>query len=119
MPEFSHITDWQTAWSALRTPGRRLEALLVTVAVAAAYLLCLIVAWAVAMVAGALAVEPALRALSGWTLDSAAAQIGVGFAEGGAIGAPTFLAIVWLLRRGLGRTQRMIDGWFERNGEQR
>lgn len=117
MPESSYITGWRTAWSAFRTPGRRLEALLVTAATTVAYLMCLAVAWAVAMVAGALAVEPALTTLSGWTLDSAAAQIGVGFAEGGAIGAPTFLAIVWLARRGLGGAQRMIDGWFERNGE--
>lgn len=119
MPESSHITDWRTAWSALRTPGRRLEAMVVAFVIAAACLLCLTVAGAVAMVANVLAVEQALKSLLGWTLDSAAAQIIEGTVEGGAVGAPVFFGIVWLARRNLGGVQRMIDGWFERNGERR
>ncbi len=112
MPEQQPITGWRTAWSAFRTPGRRLEALLTASAVAAAYLLCLTVAGAVAMAVNALAVEPVLKA-AGWTLDSGIAQLAEGAVEGGAVGAPVFFGAVWLVTRDLARLQSAIDRWME------
>lgn len=105
------ITGWRTAWSAFRTPHHRLEALLTATAVAVMYLPCLAVAGAVAVVVNALAVEPALKALTGRTLDSGAAQLAEGFAEGAAVGGPVFFGVVWLVLRGLVRAQPVIDRW--------
>lgn len=77
------------------------------------YLLCLTVAGAVAAAVNALAMEPALKALTGWTLDSGAAQLAEGFAEGAAVGGPVFFGVVWLVLRGLVRAQPVIDRWTE------
>lgn len=116
MPEPSCITGWRTAWSAFRTPGRRVEALLVTTAVVVAYLACIAAATAVALVVNALAMEPTAKALFSWTPDSTLAQIVEAETAGTVVGAPLFFVNVWLLRRGLNRAGRMIDGWIERSG---
>lgn len=113
-PQTAPITGRRDAWSAFRAPGRRLEALLVASATAVAYLSCLAVAEIVALVVDAIAVEPALKALAGRTLNSAVAQITEGAFEGMVVGVPVFFGSVWLMIRGLVRIQPVIDRWIER-----
>lgn len=111
MSEHAYITGWRDVVAAFRTPGRRLEALLVTTAVVVSYLACFAVATAVAVVANTQAVKPALKALFGWTLGSGVGQVVEGITEGGAVFAPVFFGLAWLALLACRRLQPAIDRW--------